>query len=147
MNYVTWVLTCHGCKKPIRIPRPSLTGTIDNPLEMPKTDVRANFVCPECGLVSAYSHEDCDRSIGPTQDPFEQGLWSLVSIEVECDGKNCEAPKAIHTTSDNVSGTYKPEKTMGQWKADETALCGSDHHLKWRSDLRLYKAVPRHCPL
>lgn len=146
MNYITWALLCHGCNKPIRIPRPSLTGTIDNPLEMPKTDVRVNFVCHECGLVSAYSHEDCDRRLDTTHDPFEEGLWTLVSIGVECDGRRCEAPKMIYAVSDNASGTYKPKKTLGEWKNDGTALCGDGHDLKWRPDLRLYVATSCLCP-
>ena len=82
-NYVVWTLLCHGCGYSIRIPRPNLIGTIEDRMAMPKTDVQANFVCPECDLVSAY--EDCGRDIVPIQDPFEGGLWSLAYIEVECD--------------------------------------------------------------
>src|SRR4051794_36894111 len=108
MNAITWVLPCHGCDKPIRIPHPNLTGTIEHPLEMPKTDVRANFVCRECGLVSAYSHEDCDRRLDTIADPFAAGLCFLCSIEVECDGRNCGAPKTIYAVSNSASETYKP---------------------------------------
>lgn len=95
-------------------------------------DRTAVFVCPYCGLVSEYSRRDTlEQMMVDKPSLFQSGECILVSIEVECDGKNCEAPKTVHVVRDGGKGTWKFAVVPKDWKFSDTAKCGAGHQLRF----------------
>jgi hypothetical protein len=98
---------------------------------------RGVFVCNQCGLVSSYSDAEIQAlsSLGP--DPFHTQSCNLYCLDVECDGKNCQAPKLIHRDVDETSGIDHTveSKQLRDWRLDETAKCLGGHALRFGSEM------------
>jgi hypothetical protein len=115
----------------IPVPCPNLLEIDDSLQQTGKANRKAVFVCPDCGLGSAYSAQDMVQDmIRGTPSLFLAGECHLVSLEIECDGQNCEAPKIVHTIQGDKKGTWKPTAALEDWHFSETALCGADHRLR-----------------
>ena len=71
-----------------------------------------------------------DMVVG-TPSLFLAGECHLVSLEMECDGQNCEAPKIVHTIQGDEKGTWKPKAALKDWHFSDTALCGGGHRLRY----------------
>jgi hypothetical protein len=125
---IHYYLDCVGGHH-IPLPRPSLIGTEANPLEMPKDGKTATFVCPECGLVSAYSREEIRWMPLPTADPFRTCECALATVAVECDGKDCTAQKELHMVRGTATGTWTPTIVPRQWTFSENARCPAGHRM------------------
>jgi hypothetical protein len=121
------------CQNACAIPLPHSTPeeTDSNLLQRPTDNRQIVFVCPYCGLGSAYSGQDVfETAVAGKQSLFQQRECLLVSIEIECDGQDCEAPKVIHTLQGVETGTWKPTAAVKDWQYSETALCGAGHRLR-----------------
>ncbi len=130
LGYIHRFLRCpNSCAIPL--PRPSLLETDDNLRKKAKENRRAIFVCPSCGLVSAYYAREIVEHLTGTPSLFQQGECHLVSLEIECDGQNCEARKVIHTIQGDVAGTWRPKVAPKDWHFSETALCAVGHRLRY----------------
>lgn len=91
-----------------------------------------NVVCPECGVVSAYSVRDMTGGLFvDTPSLFLADECHLVAIEVECEGENCEAPKVIHAILGDEKGTWRPKAAQKDWHFSDTARCGAGHALRF----------------
>ena len=113
----------------IPIPRPS-RSEIDASPPVTTTAAKKVFVaCPECGFVSAYSEADVQVLMSPKGDPFEADIRRLVSIQVECDDKNCDTPKSVHTVLQNDMGTWTQKALPRYWRFSSDCLCDSGHPL------------------
>jgi hypothetical protein len=129
------------CPKSHRIPVPySSPLEIDGSPRRTPTDTRtAVFVCPDCGLASTYSARDIlEDRILDTPGPFLADECHLGSIQVECDGENCKAPKVIHVIQGDEKGTWRPKAHPKDWTISDTARCEGGHKL------RLDRSVPHH---
>jgi hypothetical protein len=115
----------------IPLPRPSHIERDDNLQEKAMENRRAVFVCPHCGLVSAYYGQDIVEQMAGTPTLFQLEQCSLVSIEIECDGKNCEALKVVHTIAGIATGTWTPKVVPRDWQFSESARCGAGHKLRF----------------
>jgi hypothetical protein len=115
----------------IPIPHFSLIETFDSPRQNTTAGQPIVVVCPECGLVSAYS----DRKIFghlmvDKPNLFQEGECHLVAIQVECDGENCEAPKIVHAIWGVEGRTWRPKAMPKDWVFQESARCGAGHQLR-----------------
>jgi hypothetical protein len=130
--YRNYFLRCRGPKScAIPLPPPS-RAEIDGSLQTIKRDNRrAVFVCPYCGLVSAYYGQDIQEMPLQTPDPFQAGECNLASIEVECDGENCRLQKLVHTIAASVSGTWRPKVVPRDWRFSDSAICEAEHKLRF----------------
>jgi hypothetical protein len=123
-----YLLVCRNLHN-IPIPRPTPLG-IDTSLQgRAKVEKKAIVACPACGLVSVYSESNIQMVLSPTPDPFEAGICRLIFVEVECDDRNCESPKAVHTTIGTDRGTWKEKAAPRTWNFDSGCLCDEGHHL------------------
>ncbi|HTA22907.1 MAG TPA: hypothetical protein VK763_05195 [Terriglobales bacterium] len=138
-GYVHYVINCqngHG----IPIPRPSQAG-IDGSLQATATNPkRVVLVCPDCGIVSAYSGQDVRDFLAPTHDPFLTDECRLFEREAGCDGSNCEAPKVIHTVESGGAQTWKPKAAAIRWSFAESARCPDNHQLYFDESLHVRKS-------
>src|SRR5438270_12240073 len=90
----------------IPIPRPSLIETDTSQPVIPKDGRKVNVACPECGLVHAYSVAEVDGIyLVSKPDPFQACEYALAVVSTECDGRNCEALKEVHTILGIDKGT------------------------------------------
>lgn len=113
----------------IPIPRPNRLE-IDSSPQARATDARRVLVaCPECGFVSAYSESDVQVQMSPKGDPFEAGIRRLVSIQTECDDKNCETPRSVHTILANDGGTWTQKSLPKTWQFSPECRCEAGHSL------------------
>lgn len=91
-------LVCKGCGEPTPLPAAKHPDTIQNQPSWPTDELPRNFLCPHCKRVFEYSAQDVrdrlldDKDLGPLQKGY-----SVVSFEVPCDARNCEALVKIHT--------------------------------------------------
>jgi hypothetical protein len=89
----------------IPVPCPNLLEIEGSLQQTTKGNRKAVFVCPDCGLGSAYSAQDIVQDmIAGTPSLFLAGECHLVSLEIECDGQNCEAPKLAIFATTNTNG-------------------------------------------
>lgn len=123
-----YYLIC-GCLGRIPLPRPTQLDTHGNPLAITKDSTKEILACPDCGLVRAYSAQDLQWQMLPIPDPFLSKQCVLVSLEVECDGKNCVAPKAVHTILGTDKGQWRPKVVPKDFQFSSDARCGDDHQL------------------
>jgi hypothetical protein len=137
LGYIHRFLPCRNSHA-IPLPRPSLLETDDNLQQKAMENRRAVFVCPYCGLVSAYFGREIVEHLVGTPSLFQLGECNLVSIEIECDGKNCEAQKVVHTIAGTVKGTWRPRVVPKDWQFSESALCGTGHRLRFDEPLRIH---------
>jgi hypothetical protein len=116
----------------IPVPHPNLLEINEGPQQTATENRKAVFVCPECGLASAYSTQDMVRhlSVG-TPGLFQAGECHLVSLEIECDGENCGAQKLIHAIQGDKKGTWTPRVAQKDWTFSDSALCGAGHRLRY----------------
>lgn len=117
----------------IPIPRPSRVGT-DGNLRGTRTENRkAFFVCPVCGLVSAYYGQDIQELQNvPAQilDPFLENGYVLAAIEARCDDENCKALTRVHIVGGRSAGIWKSMTIDSRsWMCSDTALCDEGHNL------------------
>src|SRR5712692_1612534 len=119
--HIRWVLRREHrkCLAKIPVPAPKQTGTIEDPLGMPKDVTEAAFLCSECGFVTLYSQLHLDRDIGGTPDPYLENKLALVYIEVGCVDSNCRPLTKIHAVVDVATGNFAAKKPMQQWVFDE----------------------------
>jgi hypothetical protein len=113
----------------IPIPGPSRSEIYANPLATSKDAKRVLVACPECGLVSAYSESDVQVQMSPSGDPFEADIRRLVSLQVECDDRNCDTPRSIRTILENDRGTWTQRVLPRDWTFSSECLCQSGHRL------------------
>jgi hypothetical protein len=143
MIYYHYFLQCPNSHY-IPVPPPILLETDGSPRKIPKENRKAAFVCPYRALVSAYSAQDIVRHQETGKESlFEANVCHLVAIQVECDGKNCEAPKVIHATQDAGKGTWNVRVAPKKWMFSDSARCGAGHklHYEERSGLLLPAVV------
>lgn len=124
------------CKSPnhcaIPIPHSSPLEIDGNLRRTTKESQKAVFVCPYCGLVSAYSLQDAvEHLVVDTPSLFQSNECHLAAIEVECDGKNCEAQKVIHVIQGDEKGTWRPTVSPKGWRFSESACCEAGHKLRF----------------
>src|SRR5271156_4024649 len=100
----------------IPIPRPSQAGITANPPGTATAEKQAVVACPECGRVSVHLESSVQVMLSPKPDPFVAEECLLVSINVECDGEGCEAPKVVHTVIGTDRGTWKQKVAPTQWR-------------------------------
>jgi|ERR1700733_3221388 hypothetical protein len=101
-----------------------------------RTNSPVNVVCPECGVVSAYSiHEATGGLYVDKPNLFQEGECHLVAIEVECDGENCEALKVVHAILGDDKGTWRPLAARTSWHFSDAALCGAGHKLRFEEPI------------
>lgn len=131
-NYRECYLACHnGHSHAILLRCPSLVKKSRNPPSSSTGNQTAVFLCPDCGLGSAYSPQEVrEQVIAGRPGLFERGECILVSVEIECDGNNCKAPKLIHTIHRGDTGNWKPKVGLEGWHFDESAQCGDNHQLR-----------------
>src|ERR1700675_294855 len=109
LGYIHCFLRCPNSHA-IPLPSPTLLERDGSPQSSAKANQIAVFVCPECGLGSAYFPQDIqEQVIADTPSLFQRGECHLVSVEIECDGQNCGAQKVMHTIQGDVEGTWKPK--------------------------------------
>jgi hypothetical protein len=121
-SYLHRFLRCHNsCAVPL--PHPKQTKAQENRI--------AVFACPHCGLASAYSAQDIVEHLFRMPSLLQLRECRLVSIEIECDGTNCEAQKKIRTIDGYVEGTWRPKVDARDWTFSETACCGAGHGLRF----------------
>lgn len=130
-----FLLVCRNLHN-IPIPRPRQSKIDSNLQGRVKVEKRAIVACPACGLVSVYSESGVQMALSPTPDPFEVGICRLVFVEVECDDKNCESPKAVHTTIGTDRGAWGERVVPRDWKFDPDCLCDDGHRLapQWKGN-------------
>jgi len=147
LGYHQRFLRCrNACAIPL--PHPTLEEIESSLRPTAKEDRTAIFVCPYCGLVSEYSGQDIhELQMVNTPSLFQAGECVLVSIEVECDGKNCAAPKTIHAIQGAGAGTWKPMVAPRDWIFSETALCGAGHKLRFDESAPIHRAYLANSPL
>jgi len=93
---------------------------------------KAIFVCPYCGLVSAYYGKDMTaRQVRAEPSLFEAKVCCLVSIDIECEVQGCKARKVIYMVQGVGTGTWKEGIVPRDWQFSETALCGDGHKLRF----------------
>ena len=126
--HIHYYLECIGGHH-IPLPRPTLIGTATNPVEMPRDGKAAVFACPECGLVRAYSRDEIRWIPLPTPDPFQVCECALAVVAVECDGKDCGAPKELFVIRGTGTGTWTPTVVPRQWIFSETVRCPDGHRM------------------
>ena len=125
----------------IPIPPPTQVETDGSRQETTKEVKRAIFACPDCGYVSAYSESDVQEAHAPQPDLFLSKKRDLVSIQVDCDGKNCEVPKEIYIIAGTVEDVWTPKAVPKDWEFADTARCSRGHKLAIRDKERfLYQA-------
>jgi hypothetical protein len=90
---------------------------------------RVFVACPTCGLVSAYSALDVQKRPEGIPDPFVAEICSFVVLTIECGGKNCETPPAVHTTIGTDKGTWKEKARPTDWTFSPDCICESGHPL------------------
>lgn len=123
--YIHCYLACPNVHA-ILLPCPSLLERDGSPRSSTRENRIAVFVCPDCGLGSAYSAQDIrEEVIVGRQSIFERGECLLVSLEIECDGDNCTAPKVIHTIQGADTGTWRPKAVPENWHFSDSARCGA----------------------
>jgi hypothetical protein len=131
LGYIHCFLHCPHVHA-IPLPTPSLLERDGSPRSSAKENRTAVFVCPECGLGSSYSSQDIhEQVIADRPSLFQRGECLLVSVEIECDGENCEAPKVIHTIQGVDTGTWRPTAAPKDWHFSETALCVRGHRFRY----------------
>ncbi|MGH9426403.1 MAG: hypothetical protein ACRD2L_08895 [Terriglobia bacterium] len=114
--------------------------------------IPALFVCPRCGLVSAYSKQDVKKGESPEQNGFLQGKLYLRYIEVGCDGYGCAFQPRIYLISTRPATPIGEEKDafdakqMKDWKLAEFARCGAGHGIVMNPEGRLYQAQSGESP-
>ncbi len=123
-NHIRWVLRQEhpNCPAYIPVPVPKQTGTIEDPLGIPKDVTEAAFLCSECGFATLYSQLHLDRDIGGTLDPYLENRLALVYLEVGC-VSNCGSLTKIHAVLDVATGNFAAKKPMQQWVFDERVTC------------------------
>ena len=115
----------------IPVPHSSPIEIDGSPRQLAKVVPQVNVVCPECGVVSAYSIRDVTGGMFVDKpNLFQEDECHLVAIEVECDGENCEAPKVIHAIVGDEKGTWRPKATPKDWTFSDAARCGAGHQLR-----------------
>lgn len=122
------------CPNRHMIPIPhSIPSEIGGSPRQTATDTpKVNVVCPECGVVSAYSVRDMTGGLFvDTPSLFQENECCLVAIEVECDGNNCEAQKVIHAILGVETGTWRPKAIPKDWHFSDSALCEDGHKLRF----------------
>jgi hypothetical protein len=130
LAYPHWFLPCPNMHL-IPVPYSSPSETDGSPRQKAKDIPPVNVVCPECGVVSAYSIRDVTGGLFvDTPDLFQAGERRLVAAEVECDGENCEAPKVVHAILGDEKGTWRPKAAQTSWQFADSARCGAGHQLR-----------------
>jgi hypothetical protein len=126
---IRYFLECHRLKHRIDIPAPTVRDSTRNPLGTSLDEKSAVFVCNQCGCVSSYTNEELHSEVVPEPDPFQLRAYTLCSIEPECDGLDCIAPKRIHEVwhSAKLEGSTNPSR----WNNDGSARCSDVHLLAW----------------
>jgi hypothetical protein len=115
----------------IPVPHPNLVETDGNPRQTARDSPTVNVVCPDCGVVSAYSMQDVTGGFFIDRPSlFQANECHLVAAEVECDGENCRAPKVIHAILGDDQGTWRPKAVQTSWHFSDTARCGAGHQLR-----------------
>jgi hypothetical protein len=137
--YRHYFLRCPNNSHAIPLPRPNRAGTDGNLQEIDRDNRKAVFVCPYCGLASAYYGKGVQEHFLGTSDPFEAGECILVAVEVECDGESCGAQKVVHTIQGVATGTWRPKVSPKDWHFSESALCGAEHKLRLDPTKLLYQ--------
>jgi hypothetical protein len=119
-------------RHPIPVPHSSPIEIDGSPRQLAKEIPRVNVVCPECGVVSAYSVLDMTGAMFVDKpNLFQEGECHLAAIEVECDGENCEAPKVVHAILGDEKGTWKPKAAPKDWHFSDSAHCEGGHPLRF----------------
>jgi hypothetical protein len=146
MIYYHYHLQCPNSHR-IPVPHPIPLETDGSPRKTTTENRRAVFVCPYCGLVSAYSAQDLlqDQEIGK-QSPFSVGVCGLFSLEIECDGKNCGALKVVHTIHNAGKEMWKEEIAPTNWTFSDSARCGAGHPLRFDDSRILPREGPADLP-
>jgi hypothetical protein len=130
-NYAHCYLQCPNSHR-IPVPYSNPLGTDGSPRRTPTDTRTAVFVCPDCGLASAYSARDIleDRVLD-IPGPFLANECHLGAIQLECDGENCKAPKVIHVIQGDAKGTWKPKSIPKDWRFSDSARCAAGHKLRF----------------
>ena len=141
-----YFLTCDKGHE-IPIPRPNLVGK-DGSLLATDTDTQKElFLCPHCGLLSAYSRLDIEsRADQPHKPDLSKPVFVLVAAEGQCDGENCEAPKTIHILAEASTGAWKGSIAAKDWTISDTALCGNGHKLRPPEPMESFRPREIECP-
>jgi hypothetical protein len=130
----------------IPVPHPTLLERDGSPRQRAKDNPKAVFVCPECGLASAYSAQDMvEHLVVEKLSLFQANECHLVSLQVECYGENCEAQKIIHTIQGNDNGTWRPTTAPADWSFSDSALCAAGHRLRLDGS-KPHWAIPAEMP-
>jgi len=131
LAYPHWFVHCPNMHL-IPVPYSSPSEIDGSPRRTAKDIPTVNVVCPECGVVSAYSIRDVTGGLFvDTPDLFQENECHLVAINVECDGENCAAPKVVHAILGDEKGTWRPKAVLRDWYFSESALCGNGHKLRF----------------
>jgi hypothetical protein len=118
----------------IPVPHSSLSEIDGSPRRLATDIPKVAVVCPECGDVSAYSIRDMKGGLVPDKpNRFQAGECRLVSIEVECDGENCKAPKVIHVIVGDEKGIWRPLVGPKNWRVSDSARCKGGHNLRFEN--------------
>src|SRR5579863_8658294 len=132
-SYTQRYLKCHEIDTvhTILLPRPSPEEIRRNHRSSTIENRSAVFVCPHCGLGSAYSTQEIlGLWTADIPDLYQRNECFLASTEIECGGQSCAAPKLIHTIWGTGMGTWSPKVGQEKWHFDESAKCGAGDQLR-----------------
>jgi len=128
-GYIRWFLrhSHHGVEAPIPVPSPIRRGRVVDLEGLPRGDLKAAFLCPECGQVGLYSDADLLDKISGKEDPFSEQSLDLVSIRRECTGSNCGLPVEIHILWDVARRKLATRVPITEWKVEPDVCCEEGH--------------------
>ena len=131
MLYRNYFLRCpNACAIPL--PRPSRAKIDGSLVQITMENREAIFVCPYCGLVSAYCGQDIVEMLTvDTPSLFQAHECALVCVELECVDKNCESQKVVHAIQGVAKGTWRPKVCPKEWMFSDTARCSDGHKLRF----------------
>lgn len=137
LAYIHSFLRCrNSCAIPL--PHPPLEMCA-NPQSKNTENRKVVVICPYCGLASAYSGRDVvQQVIEDKPSLFQDHECLLVSVEIECDSKDCEAPKVIYTVQGVATGTWRPKAVPKDWHFSDSARCEAGHKLNFEESHRLH---------
>ena len=84
--------------------------------------------------------------IADRPDLFQRGECILVSIEIECDGHNCEADKLIHTLQGIGTGFWTPKTAPKDWRFPDSIRCSAGHSLRFDESRKLHVVTQAELP-